>query len=145
MNGTDKTGGRDRALRRLRMYVWTGAAYVCVAIVWLYVAWRRGDLAQPINLIWLTGAVIFALGIIRSLRHLPAARGGEIGEPDERAQLAAGKAALAAVRYMIAVMAIAVGVQAGTTGSLPLTTSVLWVALIGLFLGHYVHYLRKMG
>jgi hypothetical protein len=141
MQGTDK---RARHERRLKIYVAAGALYLVCAAVQLFLDWRHGDLARPANLLWLVGSAVFAWGIAHSLRVLADVRQGEVVGPDERQQAAAGRAGLGAVKVMVFVMALVVGVQTGDSGSLPLTPTLLLVLLLAVFFGEYVFYLRRM-
>ena len=138
------TDNRARHERRLKIYVAAGVVYIGCAAVQLVIEWRRGDLAQPSNLLWLIGAAAFAWGVAHSLRVLADVRQGEVVGPDERQQAAAGKAGLGAVKVMIFLMALVVGIQTGVNGSLPPTPTLLLVALLAVFFGEYVFHLRRM-
>jgi uncharacterized membrane protein len=141
MSTTDR---RTRTERRLKIYIGGGAVYLIAAAAQLVSEWRRGDPGQPGNLLWLVGAAAFAWGIAHSLRVLALARRGDVVDPDERALLAAGRAGLGTVKVMVFVMSLVVGIQTGADGSIPLTPALLLVALLGVFFGEYVFYLRRM-
>ncbi len=144
MTTMETTDRRARTERRLKIYVAAGVVYLACAAAQLLMQLQQGDLGRPANLLWLVGAAAFAWGIVHSLRTLAAVRAGAAVEPDERAQSAAGKAGLGTVRVMIFVTALVVGVQTGVHGSLPLTPTLLLVALLAVFFGEYVFYLRRM-
>jgi hypothetical protein len=140
----ENTDRRARHQRRLKIYIAAGVLYIACAAAQLVLDWRHGDLARPANLLWLIGAVAFAWGIAHSLRVLTDVRHGGIVGPDERQQMAAGTAGLGAVKVMVFVTALVVGVQTGASGSLPLTPTLLLVALLAVFFGEYVFFLRRM-
>ncbi len=141
MHTSDK---RARCERRLNIYIGAGALYIAAAAVYLVMQWQHGELARPTNLLWLVGAAAFAWGIVHSLRIRAELRQGEIVALDERQQAAAGKAGLGAVKIMTFVTTIVVGVQTAVNGSLPLTPTLLLLALLAVFYGEYVYHLRRM-
>ncbi len=138
---------KESTLKALYTYIIFGGIYLLGAVIWFAISYFRNELNSPVTLFWVAGAVVYIIMMLVSAKKAVKLKSGEVSAasllPDERAEYITGKTAHAAILWGLLLLLAYIGGETGSTGRVPVDACIFLLAVVIIYFGHYIYYLRK--
>lgn len=138
---------KESTLKALYTYIIFGGIYLLGAVIWFVISYFRNELDSPVTLFWLAGAVIYIIMMLVSAKKVVKLKSGAVSaaslQPDERAEYITGKTAHVTILWGCLLLLAYIGGETGSSGKVPIEACIFLLAVVVIYFGHYIYYLRK--
>ena len=138
---------KESTLKALYTYIILGGIYLSGAVIWFVISYLRNELDSPVTLFWVGGAVVYIIMILVSAKKAEQLKSGHVSaaslQPDERAEYIIGKTSHATILWGLLLLLAYIGGETGSTGRVPIDACIFLLAVVIIYFGHYIYYLRR--